>query len=190
VYRYYLRWAKKGLFKRLLHHTAKQFNQSCFKIIDGSHVKVHQDACYKCQNIENQYFGKTKGGRNTKIHAMTNGEGKPLDFRLMPGHQQEITNALELLGNLKNTIVLADKGYDSNELRLSVREMGGIALIPGRSNRKDRVFYIKEVGRRRYLVENYFSKVKRFRRIGTRYDRLPQTYESFLAIASTWLWLK
>jgi len=130
VYRYYLRWVKKGLFKRLLHHTAKQFNQSCFKIIDGSHVKVHQDACYKCQNIENQYFGKTKGDRNTKIHAMTNGGGKSLDFRLMPDHQQEITNALELLGNLKNTIVLTDKGYDSNELRLSVREMGGIALIP------------------------------------------------------------
>ena len=65
-----------------------------------------------------------------------------------------------------------------------IEEQGGIAIIPGRKNSKKEVFYLKEVEKKRYVVENYFGRMKRYRRLGTRYDRLSSVYLSFLSIAS------
>lgn len=190
VYRFHLRWARRGVFKKLLEATADLNNEDCFKIIDGSHVKVHQDACYKCGSTEDQCFGKTKGGRNSKLHAMTNGDGKLLDLILRTGNEAEIRSAEELLGELSGCVVLAGKAYDSDELRDHVDRQGGVALIPGRRNRKKKVFYVKEVGRKRHVVENYFARIKRSRRIGTRYDRLTEIFVSFICLASIMGWIK
>ena len=190
MYRFHLRWAKRGVFKDLLQATIDLKNGDCFKIIDGSHIKVHQDACYKCEASDDQCFGKTKGGRNSKLHAMTNSDGKLLDFILRPGNEAEIKSARELLGELSDCVVLADKGYDSDDLREHVEQSGGVALIPGRKNRNKSVFYVKEVGKKRHVVENYFARIKRYRRIGTRYDRLSETFCSFICLASIMDWIR
>ena len=71
-----------------------------------------------------------------------------------------------------------------------IEEQGGIAIIPGRKNSKKEVFYLKEVEKKRYVVENYFGRMKRYRRLGTRYDRLSSVYLSFLSIASLMDWVK
>lgn len=189
IYRFHLRWAKKAVFEDLLKITAKSLNKDDFKIIDGSHIKVHQDACHNASTYEEQGFGKTKGGRNTKINAVTNGAGKLLNFVLIPGNHCEQKSAMEALGDLRDKIVLADKGYDSDEFRSEIRQGGAVPNIPGRKNRKRAVFYIKEVGKRRHVVENYFCRMKRHRRISTRYDRLPETFKSFVFLASIWDWL-
>ena len=190
VYRFHLRWSDKGVFRSMLRHTAAMRNTCPFMVLDGSHVKVHQDACHRGKSLEEQCFGRTKGGRNSKVHALTNGEGKLLDMMLIPGNKSEVTTAADLLGDVRDKVVLADKGYDSDPLRDAVDEAGGVALIPGRSNRKKPVFYVKEVGRRRHVVENYFARVKRYRRVSTRYDRRAATYISFVCLASLVDWIK
>jgi len=86
--------------------------------MDTSYVKVHQDACYYSLDDENQCFGKTKGGRNTKIHALTNGKGQALNFILTAGNKHKVTVALDLLKYGEGRIVLGDKGYDSDKLRV------------------------------------------------------------------------
>jgi len=121
---------------------------------------------------------------------MTNSDGKLLDMILRPGNEAEIKSAVELLGDLSDCVVLADKGYDSDELRNHVKKLGGVALIPGRKNRKKKVFYVKEVGKKRHVVENYFARVKRYRRVGTRYDRLSETFVSFICLASIMDWIR
>ena len=172
------------MFEKLLKVTAESRNRDDFKVIDGSHIKVHQDACHDSSQYEEQGFGKTKGGRNTKVNAVTNGAGRLLDLVLIPGNQGEVKTAMEALGELDGKVVLADKGYDSDELRGQIRQAGGVANIPGRKNRKKEVFYIKEIGKKRHVVENYFCRIKRYRRISTRYDRLPATFKSFVFLAS------
>ena len=189
VYRFHLRWAKKGVFERMVKKTAAKLNDDVFKIIDGSHVKVHQDACYCLTSPENQCFGKTKGGRNTKLHAMTNAAGRLLDLRLVPGQEHELKTARELLGEVKGKVILGDKGYDSDKLRCQVQKDGGVALIPGKKGRKNPVFYLKEIGKHRHVVENYFCRIKRYRRIATRYDRRAETYLSFVFLASLMDWI-
>ena len=137
-----------------------------------------------------QRFGKTKGGGNRKINAVTNGAGKLINLALIAGNEPELQISREVLGDVNDKVVLGDKGFDDDKLRKWVRLHGGVANIPGRKNRLREVFYIKDVGRLRYVVENYFSRIKRFRRVGTRYDRHAETYIAFVCLASLMDWLR
>jgi len=184
VYRFHNRWAKRGVFKHMVEETVRAAEIDEFKIIDASHVKVHQDACHFSQSAEQQGFGKTKGGRNSKLSAVTNGNGKLVNLKLVPGNEVDIKSAVEVLGEVAGFVVLGDKGYDSDTIREHILNKGGIANIPGRKNRKTNPFYVKVVGKRRHVVENFFGRIKRFRRVCTRYDRLAETYLSFVFLAA------
>jgi len=121
---------------------------------------------------------------------MTNGSGKLLNVILLPGNEAEIKTAFRLLGDVRNKIVLADRGYDSNTFRDAIFEAGGVSLIPQRKTAKTKKLYIRDVARIRHVVENYFARVKRFRRVGTRYDRLAESFLSFVYLASIADWLR
>jgi len=189
VYRFHNRWALKGVFKLLLETIAKD-DEDDFKIIDATHIKVHQDACRHPQPAEERGLGKTKGGRNSKLDACVNGQGKPLFILLRPGNEHEILTAEQTLGEVAGKVVLADRGYDSDRLREQIMKAGGVAIIPGKTNRKSTVFYLPEIGRRRRVVENFFSRIKRHRRINTRYDRLSETYMAFVSLPAIADWVR
>lgn len=190
VYRFHLRWAKKGVFSELLQTHIKEGGLDGRKVIDATHIKVHQDACHSGEDPEKQALGKTKGGRNSKLTAVTNGKGKALSFDLMPGNKADITAALRALGDVTDQVVLGDKGYDCDALRESIFDGGGGPNIPGRKNRKTEVPYFKSIGKGRYVVECFFQRIKRFRRINTRYDRLAATYLSFVNLSALADWVR
>lgn len=190
VYRFHNRWAKRGVFKLMLDATVDACDADGVCVIDGTHIKVHQDACRLGGEPAKQGFGKTKGGRNSKINALTNGRGKLLRLKLVPGNESDMKSACEVIGEVSGKVLLADKGYDSDAIRAYVHDAGGIANIPGRKHRKKPVDYVKQLGKQRYVVENYFSRIKRFRRIGTRYDRLPETFLSFVYLSSLMDWIR
>lgn len=80
--------------------------------------------------------------------------------------------------------LIADKGYDANAFRESLREQGTRPVIPSRSNRKRKITYNKARYRERHLVENAFCRLKDFRRIATRYDKLGRNFLSAVAVAT------
>jgi transposase len=80
--------------------------------------------------------------------------------------------------------LLADKGYDADQLRRSLREAGTTPVIPGRRNRKRAIRYDKERYRSRHLIENAFCRLKDFRRVATRYDKLADNFLSAVALAT------
>jgi transposase len=178
------------VFCEILETLAEKKSKDPIRAIDATHIKVHQDACRHKTKPEERALGKTKGGRNSKVHACVNGKGKAVKVMLIPGNEHEIKTAQEIVGNAKNKIILADRGYDSDEFRKFVGDNGGVALIPGKSNRTGTVFYIPEIGKKRRVVENFFARIKRFRRVNTRYDSLVCTYMSFLALASLADWIR
>ena len=108
------------------------------------------------------------------------------------GQRNDINYAIPLLNHIRidGSKVLADRGYDSNQLMDYIYDHGGEPTIPSRRGAKfDRRcdwWLYKE----RHLVENYFLKLKTFRRIATRYDKLAFTYLGFLCIVSILIWLK
>ena len=118
-------------------------------------------------------IGHSRGGASTKIHAIVDSYGYPVYFMISEGQRNDINYAIPLLDHIEidGSKVLADRGYDRRGAKFE--------------RRCDWWFY-----KERHLVENYFLKLKAFRRIATRYDKLAFTYLGFLCIVSILIWLK
>ena len=88
------------------------------------------------------------------------------------------------------TIVLADKAYDADRIRELIQNQGAAPKIPPKSNRRWKPCFRKRLYRERNLVERFFSKLKHFRRVATRYDKLAANFLAMVQLASVRLWLR
>jgi putative transposase len=123
---------------------------------------------------------------NSKLHAVCDGEGRPIVMMLTEGQMSDHKGAVLMFDALPNAKeLLGDKGYDSDWFRAALTARGITPCIPPKSNRKVQYHYDKEVYKKRHLVENLFAKIKDWRRIHTRYDRCAHTFMSAIAIAAT-----
>jgi transposase len=139
-----------------------------------------------------QALGRSRGGPTTKIHLICDAHGNPLEFTLTAGNFADIPAAPDLLKKTRQAgdYTLADKGYDSDEFRSEITDRGSIAVIPGRSNRKEKIEYDKAIYRARSLVENAFCKLKRFRAVATRYDKLARNFAGMVTMACIMIWVR
>jgi transposase len=129
--------------------------------------------------------GRSRGGLTTKIHARVDAKGRPVRLLISPGNEHDVTAAEALLDGLEpRAIVIADKGYDADRVRSCIRGQGAIPNIPNRSNRKRKFRWNKAIYRERNHVERFFNKLKQFRRIATRYDKLGATFFAFIQLAA------
>ena len=191
VYRQHLRWSKEGLWPDLLAMVANAEADESEISIDATHLKAHQDACRHPVPAEIRGLGKTKGGRNSKLNAVVDAHGRLIRMKLVPGNDHEVTSAAEVLGTqLEGSLVHGDKGYQSEELAVHIYDAGGIPNIPSREGTKDPLPYHKELGKIRRLVENFFARLKRSRRVATRYEKLAETYMAFVTLVAIDDWVR
>ena len=136
-------------------------------------------------------IGRTKGGLNTKLHAITDANGRSLSFFITTGQISDYTGAATLLDDLpKAQWMLADRGYDAKWFRDALEQKGIKPCIPGRKSRSLPVQYDKHRYKRRNRIEIMFGRLKDWRRVATRYDRCPTAFYSALALVATVLfWL-
>jgi transposase len=109
---------------------------------------------------------------------------------LTAGQVNDITQAKTLLQGRRGDYVIADKGYDAEHLLAFIHEMGAIAVIPARANRTQPRDYDKHLYKARHLVECCINKLKWFRRIFSRFEKLDRSYLGFLNFVSTLIWLR
>ena len=157
--------------------------------IDATHVRAHQHST----GIKDQDIGRRIGGNSSKIHLAVDSNGNPIAFIISDGttHDVKIAPDLVTLLDLEQTEILcADKGYDSEPLRSQIKVTKTKANIPKKSNTKtsnDHMdWYLYKI---RHLVENTFARLKHFRGIATRYDKLKRNYENSVALACIFIWL-
>jgi transposase len=104
---------------------------------------------------------------------------------ITPGQAHDLTGAEPLLASIdRGAIIIADKAYDADRLRAQLKARGAIANIPNMIRRKKRFRWTKALYRERNQVERFFNKLKQFRRIATRYDKLGATFLAFLQLAA------
>ena len=134
-------------------------------------------------------MGQSRGGLSTRIHAAVDALGNPVRLLIGPGQGSEMRHAGTLIEGIPSDYVIADKGYDADAFIDAIKQAGAIPVIPPRSHRKVPRHYDMHLYQERNLVERLFQKLKHYRRIATRYERLALTCMAMLALASTIIWL-
>ena len=139
----------------------------------------------------NQAIGRSRGGRTTKIHALTDKHCRPIAFLLTGGQVADCVAADTLLDQMSTAdLVHGDKGYDTNAVRRKIEDAGAAPNIPPKSNRVWKNCFSPYLYRNRNAIERMFGRLKDFRRIATRYDRLARNFHAAVCIAaviSYWL---
>ena len=137
-----------------------------------------------------QCLGRSRGGFSTKIHLATDALGNALRFLLTGGERNDITQAEPLVKDLFAEYVIADKGYDSEAFVLHLKGRDSEAVSPSRTNHKVQREIDVHLYKERHLIENQIGKLKHFRRVFSRFDKLAKNYLSFIYFASTVIWLR
>jgi len=116
--------------------------------------------------------------------------GLPVRLMLTAGQAHDVTAAPALLADLKCRHVVADRGYDARWLVELIRASGAKAHIPTSKDRLVQRSVSRRIYRQRNLVERFFNKLKHFRRIATRFDKLARNFLAAVALASARLWMR
>ena len=128
---------------------------------------------------------------NSKLHAVCDGQGRPLVMLLSEGQMSDYKGAALMIDALpKAGAMLGDRGYDADWFRDALQAKGITPCIPGRKTRTEPIRYDKRRYKRRNRIEIMFGRLKDWRRVATRYDRCPTVFLSAIALAATVLfWL-
>ena len=192
VFKRFSRWCERGVWQSL-HKGCCQHPDLQQVLIDSTITRAHACAAGAAgSNAEAEALGRSKGGFTTKIHAITDALGNPLDFILTGGQSSDVgqADALLQLTPAGAEALLGDKGYDSDAFVHAIQERGMQAVIPPRCNRitpRDCDWFVYK---ERHLIECFFGKIKHYRRIFSRFEKLARNYMGFIRFVSALIWLR
>ena len=158
--------------------------------IDRTYAKAHQHSSGAASD-QSEAIGKSRAGNTSKIHLAVDAHGLPVAFDITGGEINDCTAAPELIAQLPLAeVIVADKGYDSERLRQQIEAKGAHPVIPRKRNSvKGNADLDRGLYRYRHLVENAFARLKHYRAVACRFDKLKRNYESVIAMACAFLWL-
>jgi putative transposase len=143
------------------------------------------------KNGADQALGRSRGGFSTKIHAATIDENCAVALHVTAGQAHDGRQFESLYDGLEADNVLEaamlDKGYDADRIRERLAYDGIEPVIPPINTRSKKLHYNKELYRERNRIERFFNKLKQFRRIATRYDKLRNTFFSAVCLVAAFL---
>jgi len=188
VYTRFRRWRRSDLFARMLALVARDAEGE-LRHIDCSHIKLHQDGANPAGGQSLQAIGRTKGGINTKLAAIVDARGRAVALGVTAGQRHDLHAIEPLLSCLRRRRAVADKGFDADSFRARLCRQRTRVCIPPKRTRRTLVAFHRGYYRRRHRVENFFCRIKRHRRISTRYEKLAATFLAFVQIAAVLDWL-
>jgi transposase len=182
VHRRFSRWAEKGIWAKLLSVLTQEADTE-YVMIDSTVVRAHQHSAGG-RDPNQQAIGRSRGGLS--IHALTDALGNPTRLLLTPGARS---------GRLRCSVDPSehrrgDRRQDADDRVVQPLEQAGIeVVIPPRSQRRTPRKYDQELYKARHLIENFFCRLKHFRGIATRYDKLSRNFLAALQFAAMLIWL-
>jgi transposase len=134
-------------------------------------------------------LGRSRGGLTSKIHVIADRRGRLARGSLTAGQVNDVTQALPLLRGLRVGALIGDKAYDADAVIAHTQTIGARAVIAPRCTRLHQRRYSRTAYRRRNLIERCFCRLKQFRRIATRYEKLAERFVSFVSLVAAFCWL-
>ncbi|MXZ02757.1 MAG: IS5 family transposase [Chloroflexi bacterium] len=192
VYYRFRRWEESGVFDRMFSDLYPHLDMGTL-MVDGTISQAHQHSAGALKRGATpeasrrlQGLGTSMGGLTTKLIAVLSDAGELVDFSVHPGNAAESPHFLSLIADMEGVSeIIADRAYDTNAIRAELRRMGVSAVIPSRVHRVDHpIPHDEKRYEKRHMIENYFSYIKHFRGIATRYCKLAETYGAFVKIAA------
>jgi transposase len=184
VFQRFRRWVQSGVFDQLFEALSADADFE-YVIVDGTIVRVHQHGSGARGGTRTQAIGRSRGGLTTKIVALVDALGNLVRFVLLPGQRHDSVGVAPLLTDLDFAALLADKAFDSDGFRTELDNRGAVAVIPPKANRVTTIPCDFEMYKWRHLVENFFCKIKEFRRIATRYDKTDTSFAAMIQLVGS-----
>ena len=136
-------------------------------------------------------MGRSRGGLTTKIHALVDALGRPIRLKLTEGQAHDGRSAADMYDTVgTGQTLFADRAYDSDGLRDMLAGRGAVANIRLMPTRKRLPTFDADLYKRRNQVERFFSKLKHFRAVATRYDKRDDNFLASVQLASLRIWLR
>jgi transposase len=180
------RWCATGLWEKVLAQLAREATGE-LRHLDCSHIKLHQHGANPAGGQAFQAIGRTKGRINAKLAAVVDAHGRAINLCLAPGQQHDLKAVLPLVGVLRNKHAVADRGFDADTFHSTLQDARVRACIRPKRGRGWRHRFHRGYYRRRHRVENFFCRIKRYRRIATRYDKLAITFLASFSSPPSWI---
>lgn len=189
IYGRWKKWVDDGIWQKVLVELAKKAGGKLWSI-DSTSCKVHKHGHGGPQGPEVQHIGRSRGGPNTKIHALVDGKGRIVFLLLSPGNRNDSLFGIDLCEAAPDGVtILADKAYDVDDLRAFLEDVGLGCCIPPKANRVSPAKYDKKKYKKRHRVENAFQRLKEYRAIATRYEKLASTFLGLVTLGAILQWL-
>jgi len=195
IYNRLRRWTKSGIWEELWTRLQKDKLESSENLfIDSTCVRAHQHAAgaaKKNGGQSAQALGRSSGGFSTKIHFGCLSENHAIAIHITAGQIPDVKGFEPILTELpednaiKNSIM--DKGYDSDDIREQLADLEIQPVIPPKKNRVIQIPYDTELYKERNRIERFINRMKQFRRIATRYEKLAETFIAFLHIVASYV---
>jgi transposase len=192
VYKRFARWCERGIWQQMQVHFADDPDLE-WLLLDSTIIRAHPCAAGAPSphgGQQAQALGRSRGGFSTKIHVVVDALGNPLDFVLTAGQAHDVKQGPILLQGRTCDYVIADKAYDADPLIDLIEDMGAIPVIPARKNRTEPRHYDAHLYKERHLVECFINKIKWYRRIFSRFDKLASRFLGFLSFVAALIWLR
>jgi transposase len=197
VYQRFRRWEKAGRWRALFERLPEDLQGVHTIFFDSSVIRAHPHAAGAPQQRggqEAQALGRSRGGFGTKIHAAAAAERTALAVVLTPGQAGDAPTYPELIAAVPEgcpvDAAAADKSYDSDAIRADLKGRGIEPVIPPLACRKEAIPYDKKTYRQRNRVERLFNKLKQFRRVATRYDKLDLSFLAFIHLTAALIMIR
>jgi transposase len=198
VWRRFDRWARKGIWQKVF--DVLQDPDLEWLILDSTIIRAHPHAAGARKKADGtggqneQALGRSRGGFGTKIHAVVSGLMLPVRLLLSGGQAADVSYATPLLDAVPAEAavqaVIADKGYDSKAVVEKIQARKAEAVIPTLSTRKEQRAIDTERYKDRNLGERFWSKIKQYRRVATRYEKTARNFLAFVQVASIMVLLR
>ena len=185
------RWSKNGVLDRVFEHLQReQIVRVKLEAVslDSTIVQVHPDGTGALKKKNGpQAIGRSRGGWTTKIHMVAADARTAVTFSLSPGQAHDAPEGRQLLNRLgqqhDNPSLIMDRAYEGNETRQLALALGFIPVVPPSASRLDPWEYDREMYKRRNEIERLFRRLKGFRRIFSRFEKLDVIFLGFILFA-------